>query len=137
MANKIDPHISIVTLAVNDLAKAVNFYRDGLGFPYSENSNDNIAFFELKGTWLALYPRDLLAKDINIEAQGQGFTGVTLAHNVRSKDEVDAVMALVEKSGGKIIKPAQDAFWGGYSGYFRDLDEHLWEVAWNPHFNVS
>jgi uncharacterized glyoxalase superfamily protein PhnB len=94
----------------------------------------NVAFFELTGSWLSLYPWSSLAEDAEISATGDGFRGVTIAHNVANKSEVDEVMAQAEKAGATIQKPAQDVFWGGYSGYFSDLDGHLWEVAWNPHF---
>lgn len=132
-----EPRISIVTLGVADLARSVEFYRDGLGLPQWGNANDSIAFFALQGTWLALYPRDALAEDANVPPEGSGFTGVTLAHNVGSQREVDTVLTEAEAAGATIVKPAWEAFWGGYSGYFADPDGHLWEVAWNPYIPLE
>jgi len=132
-----EPRISIVTLGVSDLARSTQFYRDGLGLPLSQSSNDAISFFETQGSWLALYPRDELAADATVPADGSGFAGFTLAHNVRSREEVDALLAQAETAGATIIKPAQDADWGGYSSYFADPDGFLWEVAWNPHFWIE
>ena len=131
-----EPRISIITLGVSDLARSIRFYRDGLGLP-ADTSNANIAFFQLRGTWLALYPREELAKDALVPAEGSGFTGFTLAHNLRSKPEVDALLAQAVRAGAKLLKPAQDVFWGGYSGYFADPDGFLWEVTWNPHFTIE
>ncbi len=132
-----DPRISIITLGVSNLARSVEFYRDGLGLPLQEGSGDVIAFFETRGTWLALFPREALAADATVPADGTGFRGFTLAHNVRSRDEVDSLLKTAETSGAKIIKPARDTDWGGYSGYFSDPDGYLWEVAWNPHFWIE
>lgn len=131
-----EPRISIITLGVSDLARSVHFYRDGLGLPLRKDS-DVIAFFETRGTWLALFPRDALAADANISSEGTGFPGFTLAHNVRSRQEVDAILKEAETSGADIVKPAQATDWGGYSGYFTDPDGYLWEVAWNPHFWIE
>jgi len=131
-----EPRISIITLGVTDLARSVQFYRDGLGLPLPDGV-DGIAFFKTKGTWLALYPREELAADATVPADGTGFRGFTLAHNVRSKEEVDAVLKQAQAAGAKIIKPPQDASWGGYSGYFADPNGYLWEVAWNPHFWIE
>ncbi|GAB3021226.1 VOC family protein [Natronobiforma cellulositropha] len=129
-----DPHVSIVTLGVSDLERSIAFYRDGLSLPLRERDpDDDIAFFTLSGTWLALYPWDALAEDATVSPTGDGFSGVTIAHNTDSRDEVDAVLAEAEAAGATIEKPAQDVFWGGYSGYFADPDGHLWEVAWDPH----
>lgn len=126
------PRISMITLGIKDLERSVRFYRDGLGFPLKEPQSDEVAFFNLNGTWLGLYPWDKLAEDVTISPEGIGFRGVTLAHNVNSKEEVDAVISLAVKAGAKLVKQAQDVFWGGYSGYFSDPDGHLWEIAWNP-----
>lgn len=131
-----EPRISIVTLGVADLEASRRFYRDGLGLPLREGSDD-IAFFETAGSWLGLYPRELLAEDAQVDAAGSGFRGVTLAHNVRSKEEVDATLAQAVAAGATLKKKAVDAVWGGYSGYFADPDGHLWEVAWNPHFWIE
>jgi catechol 2,3-dioxygenase-like lactoylglutathione lyase family enzyme len=131
-----EPRISIITLGVSDLNRSVRFYKEGLGLPLRE-ANDRIAFFETKGTWLALFPLEALAEDAAIPADGTGFSGFTLAHNVRSMEEVDAVLEEAAASGAKIMKPAGNTSWGGYSGYFADPDGYLWEVAWNPHFWVE
>ena len=131
-----EPRISIITLGVSDLKRAVKFYKDGLGLPQREGP-DGIAFFETSGTWLALFPRDDLAQDATVEPEGHGFRGVTLAHNVRTREEVDKILAEAEAAGGTVVKNAGDTSWGGYSGYFSDPDGFLWEVAWNPHFWVE
>lgn len=92
------------------------------------------AFFMLNGSWLSLYPWNALAEDATVSKKGGGFRGITLAHVVSSKEEVVEVLNQAVHAGGKLVKQAQDVFWGGYSGYFADPDGHLWEVAWNPHF---
>ena len=124
----------MIALGVRDLPRSVKFYRDGLRLLPSSASNESIAFFKMGGTVLALYPWDKLAEDAQVPADGSGFRGVTLAHNVRRREEVSEVLALAAAAGGTITKPAQDVFWGGHSGYFMDPDGHLWEVAWNPFF---
>ncbi|HWR07276.1 VOC family protein [Sporomusa sp.] len=129
--------LNIVTLGVNNFIAAVDFYQKGLGWQPSAMSQESIVFFDLGGVVLALYPRELLAEDVGIAPAGQGFSGITLAHNAKSKEEVDAVLKQVEGLGAKIVKPAQTVFWGGYSGYFSDLDGYLWEVAWNPYFEFD
>ena len=132
-----EPRISIVTLGVTDLPRAVEFYRDGLGLPLYDENTESIAFFQNRGTWLALYPREALAKDVGIDASGSGFSGVTLAHNVRTREEVDDLLDVAVAAGATLMKPAEDTFWGGYSGYFADPEGYLWEVAWNPHFWIE
>jgi catechol 2,3-dioxygenase-like lactoylglutathione lyase family enzyme len=126
----------MITLGVSDLKRATVFYRDGLGWPADEKY-DGVVFFRLPGTWLALFPIEDLAADAQISAEGSGFSRVALAHNVASKDDVTGVLQAAQNAGATITKPAQDASWGGFSGYFRDLDGHLWEVAWNPHFDLT
>lgn len=126
------PRISMITLGVKNLEAAIEFYQHGLGLPRQEPYSDDIAFFDLEGTWLGLYPWEKLAEDAAVMPDGTGFRGVTLAHNVRSKEEVDRVMSQAVEAGARLVKEAQDVFWGGYSGYFADLDGHLWEIAWNP-----
>lgn len=127
------PKISIITLGVGDLERATNFYRDGLGLPEYQFEEGSITFFALEGTWLALYPYDSLAEDIGIRpATSLEFGGITLAHNVASKQGVESVLQQAVDAGALLVKPAQEAFWGGYSGYFRDPDGHVWEVAYNP-----
>jgi uncharacterized protein len=127
------PRINMITLGVKDMEKAIQFYANGLGLPRTPFEG-GAAFFTLNGSWLSLYPWNALAEDATVNASGSGFRGVTLAHVVSSKEEVRDVLNQAAKFGGKLIKPAQDVFWGGYSGYFTDPDGHLWEVAWNPHF---
>jgi catechol 2,3-dioxygenase-like lactoylglutathione lyase family enzyme len=132
-----EPRISIITLGVSDLSRSVKFYRDGLGLPTNYKDGEGIAFFQLAGTWLALYPSDALAEDAVLPAERSRFGGVTLAHNVASKAQADAVIQKALAAGATLLKPAADTFWGGYSGYFADLDGHPWEVAWNPHFPLE
>jgi uncharacterized protein len=131
-----EARISLITLGVTDLERSIRFYRDGLGLPMRAGS-EGVAFFETKGTWLALYPRQALAADAKQDPEGHGFTGFTLAHNVRSKDEVDLLITHASSAGGETVKQAQDTEWGGYSGYFKDPDGFLWEVACNPHFWIE
>ncbi len=131
-----EPRISLVTLGVADLQAATKFYQDGLGLPL-DDSFAGVSFFRLHGTWLSLYPRSELARDARTSPEGSGFAGFTLAHNVRTREEVDRLLRTAEQAGAKIVKPAEDADWGGYSGYFADLDGYLWEVAWNPHFWIE
>lgn len=131
------PRITLITLGVDDLERAVRFYRDGLGLKTAgivgrEFEYGAVAFFDLEGLRLALWPRKSLAHDAGLDVAPASPTHVCLAHNVRSRGEVDAVMAQASAAGGRIVKPAQDTFWGGYGGYFQDPDQHLWEVAWNP-----
>ena len=130
------PRMSMITLGVDDLPRAVAFYHEGLGFPINQQ-DDNIAFFDLYGTWLGLYGRKALAEDAGVDATGTGFRGVAIAHNVSSRQEVDDVITLARAAGAKIVKPAQEVFWGGYSGYFKDPDGHLWEIAHNPFFWIG
>lgn len=130
------PRISMITLGVRDLERAVRFYRDGLGFPQLE-SPPAVAFFALNGSWLGLYGHDALAEDATVAAAGSGFRGVALAHNVHDAAAVDAVLAQAVAAGATLVKPGQPVFWGGYSGYFADPDGHLWEIAWNPLFWIG
>ena len=125
------PRISMITLGVDDLAAAIEFYEHGLGFPRLE-SPPTVAFFTLNGTWLGLYPSDALAEDANVPTEGAGFNRFALAYNVNSEDEVDETLAEAIAAGATLAKSAQKVFWGGYSGYFKDPDGHLWEVAHNP-----
>jgi uncharacterized protein len=130
------PRVHIITLGVKDVKRSRKFY-EKLGFQASSASQGDIVFFHAGGTVLALYPAEKLAEDAKVQAKGMGFKGVTLAHNVSKKAEVAEVLKEAEKAGGKIVKPAQDVFWGGHSGYFSDPDGHLWEAAWNPHFSLN
>jgi catechol 2,3-dioxygenase-like lactoylglutathione lyase family enzyme len=132
------PYITLLTLAVDDLDRALRFYRDGLGLPTkgivgTEFEHGAVAFFELQpGLKLAVWPRASLAHETGMLVQARSATEVSIGHNVGSKEEVDALMEQAASAGATIVKPAGDAFWGGYSGYFQDPDGHLWEVAWNP-----
>jgi len=132
------PRITLLTLGVDDLEKSLEFYRDGIGLPTQgivgrEFEYGAVAFFDLQsGLKLAIWPRDSIAHDTNISKTAHSPTEFTIGHNVSSKEEVDTVMEQARKAGAKIVKAAVDTFWGGYAGYFQDLDGHLWEVAWNP-----
>ena len=130
------PRISMITLGVRDLVASVRFYEQGLGLPRMD-SPPEVAFFTLNGSWLGLFGRDALAEDAGVTPQGEGFAGFALAHNLASETEVDQLMAQALAAGATLTKPAQKVFWGGYSGYFRDPDGYLWEVAYNPHFWVG
>ncbi|GHC33664.1 VOC family protein [Aidingimonas halophila] len=131
------PKISLITLGVDDLARATRFYAEGLGLPKYDVEGD-ISFFSLEGTWLALYPREALANDLGVSITEQaGFSGVTLAHNVATKADVDEVLRRAVAGGATLIKPAQEVFWGGYSGYFQDTEGHYWEVAYNPYQDLT
>ena len=132
-----EPRISMITLGVSDLPRSVEFYRGGLGLPLREGSTEEVAFFETSGTWLGLYPRAELANDAQVAAEGQGFPGFALAHNVRSQDEVNQTLQAAITAGATLKKPAAATNWGGYAGYFADPDGFLWEIAWNPHFWIG
>lgn len=132
------PGITIITLGVADLPRATDFYETVLGTPPNKSS-DAITFIELPGTWLALYPLEKLAEDISAEVPTtrSGFSGVTLAHNARSREDVMAIIGRAASAGARVVKAPQDTFWGGFSGYFADLDGYYWEVAWGPMFDFS
>ena len=130
--------ISLITLGVSNLEKSLKFYRDGLGFKtHNYKEGQDAIFFKMDGTWLSLFPKDKLAEDISISPSGSGFTGITLAHNVGSKEEVDRVYELAILAGAKSIKKPKSATWGGYSGYFADPDGYLREVVYNPFVNLT
>jgi uncharacterized protein len=132
------PRIMIITLGVQALQRSLNFYQTGLGWQPSTASNETIAFLPMdNGIVLALYPWTLLAADATVPESGNGFRGITLAHNVSSREEVDQTLETVISAGGTLVKPAQMVEWGGYSSYFSDPDGHLWEVAWNPFFPIA
>jgi uncharacterized protein len=131
-----EQRLSLVTLGVADLERARRFYEDGLGWRRG-NNHPEVVFFQIGGAVLALWRRDALAQDAGLPDAGSGFGGITLAYNARTREEVDAVLAEAEAAGANILKPAEDAFWGGYSGYFADPDGHVWEVAWNPEWTVA
>ncbi len=128
-----EPRISLITLGVADLERATRFYEQCLGLPRLDTP-PSVTFFEMGKTWLALWSRASLAADAGVPAQGSGFPGFALAHNVRSSDEVDALLAQVATCGGTVVKAGHPTDWGGYSGYFTDPDGFLWEVAYNPDF---
>jgi catechol 2,3-dioxygenase-like lactoylglutathione lyase family enzyme len=134
------PNITLLTLGVEDLERAVAFYRDGLGFPTkgivgAELENGAVAFFNLaSGLKLALWPRKSLAADAGLPLGAPSPLEFSIGHNVASREEVDGVMRQAKQAGAKIVKPARETFWGGYAGYFQDPDGHLWEVAFNPGF---
>jgi catechol 2,3-dioxygenase-like lactoylglutathione lyase family enzyme len=130
------PRISMITLGVKDLERSVQFYEQGLGLPKMD-SPPEVAFFTLNGSWLGLYGRESLADDAGVAADGSGFAGFTIAHNLDSEAAVDELLDLAVSAGAKLVKPAQKVFWGGYSGYFSDPDGYLWEVAYNPLFWVG
>jgi catechol 2,3-dioxygenase-like lactoylglutathione lyase family enzyme len=137
------PRIKVITLGVSDLEKSLTFYRDGLGLPTkgiigTEFEDGAAVFFNMNDDLiLALYPKAALAKDARISVSPPSPTDLSIGHIVGSKAEVDAVMKQAEKAGAKITDPAHDRFWGGYSGYFQDPDGHLWEIAWNPAWEVK
>lgn len=127
------PRISLLTLGVKDLDRARSFYRDGLGFPLRPESNETVAFFDLDGRIvLALFDHNDLAHDAFVSPEGMGFRGFALAHNVASEAEVDRTLAHAVAAGATLTKPGQKVFWGGYSGYFKDPEGFLWEIAYNP-----
>jgi uncharacterized protein len=136
------PHITLLTLCVDDLERSVAFYKDGLGFATkgiigTEFENGAVAFFNLEsGMKLALWPRKSLAADTGLPLHAPSATELSIGHNVASDAEVDAVMLLAKRAGAKIIKPAQKTFYGGYAGYFQDPDGHLWDVAHVPGFEA-
>lgn len=137
------PRISVLTLGVADLERALAFYRDGLGLPTEgivgrAFAHGAVAFFRLSGGLvLALWAQDDLAHDTGLPKAAPSPTAFSIGHNVTQRDEVDAVMAQAARAGAAIVKPAQDTFYGGYAGYFQDPDGHLWEVVWNPGFEAD
>jgi catechol 2,3-dioxygenase-like lactoylglutathione lyase family enzyme len=133
---KMEQRVSMITLGVEDLERSKDFY-ERLGWRRCMTKADGIVFFPAGGTILALFPRDALAEDADLANDGHGFSGFSLAYNTRSREEVDSVLTEVESAGAKILKPAKNAPWGGYSGYFADPDGFAWEVAWNPFFEIA
>lgn len=131
-----EQRLSLVTLGVSSLKRSRAFYEDGLGWEKSTD-DDDIAFYQINGSLLALFPKEKLAADAELPNEGTGFGGVTLAYCTRARDEVDAVLAEAERAGARMLRPAQDTFWGGYSGYFADPDGYPWEVAWNPAWELT
>jgi catechol 2,3-dioxygenase-like lactoylglutathione lyase family enzyme len=132
-----EQRLSIVALGVADLARARRFYCEGLGWRESAAGNESICFIGAGGVVLGLYGGEALAEDAGVSAEGGGFAGFTLAHNVASEADVDRTLAEAVAAGATLVKPGQKVFWGGYSGYFADPDGHLWEVAHNPFFPLD
>jgi catechol 2,3-dioxygenase-like lactoylglutathione lyase family enzyme len=131
-----EQRLSIITLGVADLERSREFY-ERLGWRRGMKQAGGIVFFQAGGMALALYPREELARDASVPHASNGFRGITLAYNTRTRGEVDSVLSEAQAAGGRLVKPAKDAFWGGYSGYFADPHEFLWEVAWNPGFAIA
>jgi len=133
-----EPRITMITLGVNDLHKSYDFYSKIVGFPSEKGiENEAVVFFNLNNILFSLYPRDKLAEDALVANDGRGFSGFTLAYNVKTKQEVDDLIEKLHWAGVKVTKEPQDVFWGGYHAYFQDPDRYLWEVAWNPFFKVE
>ena len=131
-----EQRISMISLGVSDLTRSRRFYEEGLGWKASSRSNEQITFFQVGGMVLGLYSKTALAEDAHLANDGSGFGGIALAYNVRQREEVDSILAEVQAIGAKILKPAEEAHWGGYSGYFADPDGYPWEVAWNPFWEL-
>ena len=138
-----EPRITVITLGVSDLEKSLTFYRDGVGWPTegivgTEFEGGSVAFFPLSnGLQLALYPKHQIAEDANVDATVSSPAEFTVGHNVASKEEVDDVMQTAEEAGAKVTDSPRDREWGGYSGHFQDPDGHVWEVVWNPQFEIG
>jgi uncharacterized protein len=135
----VEPRVSLLTLGVSDLEKAVAFYRDGLGWPKSEIGGDEVAFFKTGGVVIALFPRSSFAADAGIDVddvEHGGFSRVSLAHNVAEEGQVDSILSEAAQAGATIVKEAQEIFFGRH-GFFADPDGYLWEVAWNPSFPMN
>jgi catechol 2,3-dioxygenase-like lactoylglutathione lyase family enzyme len=134
--------VTVITLGVDDLEKSLAFYRDGLGLVTegiigADFQHGAVAFFDLQpGLKLAIWPRESISHDAGIRQTEHSPTEISVGHNVATREEVDEVMAQARQAGARIIKPAQATFWGGYAGYFQDPDDHLWEIVWNPHFEI-
>lgn len=132
-----DQRVSLITLGVRDLARARAFYLDGLGWRASGAGNESVTFIQMNGVALGLWSRASLAEDAGLADVKGGFSGLSIAYNARDREEVDRVLAEAKAAGGTVVQPAREVFWGGYSGYFTDPDGHLWEVAWNPFWEVT
>ena len=127
-----EQRLTIVGLGVSDLAVSAEFYEQKLGWNQLSSSNENIKFYQLNGILLSLYPREKLAEDATVDPKGEGFRGFTLAYNTRSREEVDNLFEDLRNKQVTIVKPPEEVFWGGYSGYISDPDGNLWEIAYNP-----
>ncbi len=131
-----EQRISLITLGVTDLAHSRAFY-ERLGWQPSMRHAEGVVFFQAGPMVLSLFPREELEKDATVSSDGSGFSGISLAYNTCTRAEVDAVLDAAVAAGATLRKPAQEAIWGGYSGYFADPDGFLWEVAWNPDFHIA
>ncbi|WP_298417279.1 VOC family protein [uncultured Kordia sp.] len=131
------PRVTIIGLGVNNLQVSTAFYKEIFGWKLTKASNESISFFQLNGILLSLYPKDKLAEDAQIDPTGSGFKAFSLAHNTRTKEEVDEIFTDLESKGVKIVKQPEEVFWGGYSGYIADPDENLWEIAFNPFLGLD
>lgn len=129
--------LNLITLGVDDFERSLNFYEKGLGWKKSPKSMDGLALFDLGGIILALHPRHELAADATLKYQPTTFSGITISYNARSKKEAEEVMEQIQQLGATIVKPVQKVYWGGYSGYFKDLDGYLFEVAYNPFWELD
>jgi uncharacterized protein len=134
---KMEQRLSIITLGVRDLKTSIDFYTNKFGWKIIESGNENIAFFQLNGIQLALFGRDELARDANVDSTGTGFKTITLAYLARSEKEVDDIIAVLKSKKVKILKSPQKVFWGGYSSYVCDPDNNIWEIAYNPYLNLD
>ena len=132
-----EQRLTIVTLGIEDLKTSTKFYEEIFGWKKMDSSNEDITFFQLNGMLLSLYPKDKLAEDAAVDPKGSGFKALTLAYNTRSQEEVDEIIADLEKKGVKIVKRPQKVFWGGYSSYIADPDNNLWEIAFNPYLSMD
>lgn len=130
-----EQRFSLLTLAVDDLERSTAFYT-GLGWERSVRDAPGVAFFQCGGVAIGLYPRAELIRDLGIDDDGSAFGGITIAYNTRTREEVDSVLKQASALGAEIVKQGHEVFWGGYIGFFRDLDGHIWEVAWNPGFPI-
>ena len=131
------PRISVITLGVKNFERSLRFYRDGLSWPTKAKTEDGIAFFDLHDIILAIFGKNDLARDATVDPDGNGFSGVTLAHNTGSETEVNEIMRRAEEIGAKVVKRPQKTDWGGYGGYFSDPDGYLWEVVYNPNWKLD
>jgi catechol 2,3-dioxygenase-like lactoylglutathione lyase family enzyme len=131
------PRVTIIGLGVEDLKASTAFYQEKFGWQLTDASNEHISFFQLNGVLLSLYPREKLAEDAKVPHEGSGFKGFTLAYNTRTKEEVDEIFETLGSKGVNIVKPPEQVFWGGYSGYVADVDENLWEIAYNPYLELD
>ena len=129
--------VTIIGLGVTNLEASTAFYQEKFGWKLTKASNENISFFQLNGLLLSLYTKDKLAEDAMVDPTGSGFKGFTLAYNTRTKEEVDEIFADLSSKSVKIVKQPEQVFWGGYSGYVADLDDNLWEIAYNPFLELD